>query len=42
VYSLCKELKERYHLRGTRKLTVKELVAMFFNTLSYGFGNRIV
>jgi hypothetical protein len=39
---LCKELKEKYHLRGTRKLTVKELVAMFFITLGHGFGNRIV
>ncbi|XP_059451159.1 protein ALP1-like [Corylus avellana] len=39
---LCKELKERYHLRDTRKLTVEELVAMFFITLGHGFGNRIV
>jgi hypothetical protein len=39
---LCKELKERYHLKGTRKLTVEELVVMFLNTLGYGFMNRIV
>jgi hypothetical protein len=39
---LCKELKERYYLRGTRKLIVEELVAMFFITLGHGFGNRIV
>jgi hypothetical protein len=39
---LCKELKEKYHLRGIRKLTVKELVAMFLITLGHGFGNRIV
>jgi hypothetical protein len=39
---LCKKLKERYHLRGIRKLTVEELVAMFFSTLGHGFGNRIV
>jgi hypothetical protein len=39
---LCKELKEKYHLRGTRKLTVEELVAMFLSTLGHGFGNRIV
>jgi hypothetical protein len=39
---LCKELKERYHLRGIRKLTVEELVAMFLSTLGHGFGNRIV
>jgi hypothetical protein len=39
---LCKELKKRYHLRGTRKLIVEELVAMFLSTLGHGFGNRIV
>jgi hypothetical protein len=39
---LCKELKQRYYLRGTRKLTVEELVAMFLSTLRHGFGNRIV
>jgi hypothetical protein len=39
---LCKELKERYHLRDTRKLIVEELVVMFLNTLGHGFGNRIV
>jgi hypothetical protein len=39
-FYLCKELKERYHLRGTRKLTVEELVAL--NTLGHGFENRIV
>ena len=39
---LCKELKEKYHLRGTRKLTVEELVTMFLNTLGHGFRNRIV
>jgi hypothetical protein len=39
---LCKELKEIYHLRGTRKLTVEELVAMFFITLGHRFGSRIV
>jgi hypothetical protein len=39
---LCKELKERYHLKGTRKLTIKELVAMFLSILDHGFGNRIV
>jgi hypothetical protein len=39
---LCKELKENYHLRGTRKLTVEELVAMSLNTLGHEFGNRIV
>jgi hypothetical protein len=39
---LCKELKERYHQRGVRKLTIKEFVAMFLNTLGYWFGNRIV
>jgi hypothetical protein len=39
---LCKELKEMYHLRGIRKLTVEELVAMFLSTLGHGFGNRIV
>jgi hypothetical protein len=39
---LCKELNERYHLRGTRKLTVEELVAMFLSTLGHGFGNRIL
>jgi hypothetical protein len=38
---LCKELKEIYHLRGTRKL-IEELVAMFLNTLGRGFENRIV
>ena len=41
-FYLCKELKEIYHLRGTRKLTVEELVAMLLNTLGHGFGNRIV
>jgi hypothetical protein len=39
---LCNELKEIYHLRGIRKLTVEELVAMFFSTLGHGFGIRIV
>ena len=39
---LCKELKKRYHLKGTRKLTVEELMAMFFSTLGHEFGNRIV
>jgi predicted chitinase len=39
---LCKELKERYYLKGTRKLTVEELVAMFLNTLGHEFGNRIM
>jgi hypothetical protein len=39
---LCKELKERYHLRDTRKLTVEELVAIFLNTLGHVYGNRIV
>jgi site-specific recombinase XerC len=39
---LCKELKERYHLRGIRKLIVEELVAMFLSTLGHRFGNRIV
>jgi hypothetical protein len=39
---LCKELKERYHLRCTRKLTAEELVAIFLNTLGHWFGNRIV
>jgi hypothetical protein len=39
---LCKELKERYHLRCTRKLTVEELVAIFLSTLGYGFENKIV
>jgi hypothetical protein len=39
---LCKELKEKYHLRGTKKLTVEELVVMFLNTLGHEFGNRIV
>jgi hypothetical protein len=41
-FYLCKELKKIYHLKGTRKLTVEELMAMFFNTLGYEFGNRIV
>jgi transposase len=35
-------LKEIYHLRDTKKLTVEELVAMFFNTIGNGFRNRIV
>jgi hypothetical protein len=35
-------LKERYHLRGTRKLTIEELMAMFLSTLGHRFGNRIV
>jgi hypothetical protein len=39
---LCKELKKIYHLRGTRKLIVEELVAIFLNILSHGFGNRIM
>jgi hypothetical protein len=39
---LCTELKERYHLRDTRKLTVEKLMIMFLKTLSHGFGNRIV
>jgi hypothetical protein len=39
---LCKELKEKYRLRSTKKLTVEKLVAMFLNTLGHGFGNRIV
>jgi hypothetical protein len=39
---LCKELKERYHLRGIKKLTIEELVAIFLNTLGHGFGNIIV
>jgi hypothetical protein len=39
---LCKELKEKYYLKGTRKLTIEELVAMFLSTLGHGFGNRIV
>jgi hypothetical protein len=41
-FYLYKELKKRYNLRGTRKLIVEELVAMFLNTFGYGFGNRIV
>jgi hypothetical protein len=39
---LCKDLNERYHLRGSRKLTIEELEAMFFSTLGHEFGNRIV
>jgi hypothetical protein len=39
---LCKELNKRYHLRGTRRLTIEELVTMFLSTLGQGFGNRIV
>ena len=39
---LCKELKEKYHLRGTRKLTVEEFVVIFLNILGHGFGNKIV
>ena len=35
-------MKEKYHLKDTRKLTAEELVAMFLNTLDHGFGNRIV
>jgi hypothetical protein len=35
-------LKEIYHLRDTRKLTVEESVAMFLNTIGNGFRNRIV
>jgi hypothetical protein len=39
---LCKELKEKCHLRGIKKLTVEEFVTMFLNTLGHGFWNRIV
>jgi hypothetical protein len=39
---LCKKLNERYNWRGTRKLTVEELVAIFLSILGHGFGNRIV
>jgi hypothetical protein len=39
---LYKELKEIYHLRGTRKLTVEKLIAMFLNTLGHEFDNIIV
>jgi hypothetical protein len=39
---LCKKLKEIYHLRGIRKLTIEEFVAIFFEYFRHKFGNRIV
>jgi hypothetical protein len=39
---LCKELKEIYNLKGTKKLIVEKFVAMFLNILGYGFVNRIM
>jgi hypothetical protein len=39
---LCKELKEIYHLKGTKKLTVEKFMAMFLNILGHGFVNRIM
>jgi hypothetical protein len=41
-FYLCKELKEIYNLKGTRKLTVEEFVVIFLNILGHGFGNKIV
>ena len=35
-------MKDSHGLKGFRKISVEELVAMFLMILGYGFGNRMV
>lgn len=39
---LCKELKVKYGLKGSRSIYVEELVAMFLMILGHEFGNQVI